>query len=368
VDTTGKGLGYYPAPLVIDAEPEEVVDAPQIAEIRLHVVTELEKAFLPLILRSHGTPAPVVVPTPTPTAVPHGPSKIGTHAIGDGGTTAFVQQVHDAGGTVALVKGLSFSYLCDVKQISPGTVTVGRWSNAEWEAVVPEGNPVTAAAGHMSVHMQQWAPYRDCVDYWEVLNEVDPDSTAGHAWLADFFKAAMTIADANDYKLALCSYSMGVPEYWEWEAIAETGVFAQAKATGHILSLHEYGWPLLSDMWGEPLPIYLGQDPQDPSLPRYADRGVLAGRYRHLYRDILIPRDEVIPLAITEANVAITDPEERAEVFLDEMVWYDDRLREDDYVLGMAIFTLGGMSGWDHFDYSSFLPDLATHIVSLKDE
>ena len=161
---------------------------------------------------------------------------------------------------------------------------------------------------------------------------------------------------------------MGVPEFWEWQAIAETGVFAQARDGGHILSLHEYGGPLMSDRWGEPLPQYPGQDPNDPSLPRYPDRGVLAGRYRHLYRDILIPRREVIPLAITEANVAIEDREARAPYFVDQMAWYDDRLREDDYVIGMAIFTLGGFGGWAHFDYAEFLPALADRIVALKDQ
>jgi len=117
------------------------------------------------------------------------------------------------------------------------------------------------------------------------------------------------------------------------------------------------------------MPSEPGQDPTDPSLPRYPDRGVLAGRYRHLYRDILMPRGEVIPLAITEANLGIDDPDERALYFLEEIAWYDDRLREDDYVLGMAIFTLtGGIPGWDRFDYWEFLPDLADRIISLKDE
>ena len=370
VDTAGMATGRHTATLVFDAEPAEVLDAPQVAEMRLHVVTEFERAYLPAVMRAYTPPPPPPTPVPTPfVGDPHGPSKIGTHAIGDGGTTALVQQVHDAGGTVALVKGLSFGYLCDVKQISPETVTVGRWMDSTWEAVAPGGDPAVVAAQYMAVHMQQWAAYKSCVDYWELLNEVDPPTIAGHEWLAEFYKAAMTIADANGYRLALFSYSMGVPEIYEWEAIAETGVFAQAKATGHILALHEYGGPLMSDRWGEAMPSYPGQDPTDPSLPRYTDRGVLAGRYRHLYRDILIPRDEVIPLAITEANLGIDDPDERAVYFLEEIAWYDDRLREDDYVLGMAIFTLtGGIPGWDRFDYWEFLPDLADRIISLKDE
>ena len=361
VDTTGLAVGWYTATLRVEATAEETVrDTPQLVTVGLHVVPEFQRFYLPLILRAY-TP-------PVSTLPPHGPSKLGLHTIGEGDSVAFVQQVHDAGAHVALVKGLTFGHLCDIKRISPETVTIGRWSDAGWEAVTPEGDPAEAAARYMARHMQEWAPYRDCVDYWEVLNEVDPPTTEGHVWLAQFFKAAMSIAEGNGYRLAIFSYSMGVPEFWEWQAIAETGVFAQARDGGHILSLHEYGGPLMSDRWGEPLPQVPGQDPNDPSLPRYPDRGVLAGRYRHLYRDILIPRGEVIPLAITEANVAIEDPEARAPYFLDQMAWYDDRLREDDYVIGMAIFTLGSLGGWAHFDYAEFLPELADRIVALKDQ
>ncbi len=363
VDTQGLPTGTYTTTLRVAALPPETQDTPQAVQVVLRVVPELWRGYLPAVLRNARSAIPVVP------ADPVGPSKVGAHTVAEGDVIAWVQQVHDAGGHVALVKGLTFGHLCDVKRISPETVTIGRWSDWKWETVSAVGDPAAQAGAHMAAHMDRWAPYRSCVDYWEVLNEVDPDSTEGHVWLAEFFKAAMQIADANGYSLALFSYSLGVPEMWEWRAIAETGVFAQAKASGHILSLHEYGWPLMSSLWGLPLPQYPGQDTSDQTVPRYPDRGVVAGRYRHLYRDILIPRGEVIPLAITEANLAIDDPVARGDYFLDEMTWYDDRLREDDYVIGMAIFTLGGsIAGWGHFDYGDFLPDLTQHIIALKDE
>jgi hypothetical protein len=375
VDTQGMSTGVYTSTILIGALPSTTRNAPQEVELIVRIVAEMQRVYLPTVLRSSAasvspTPEPTEEPAPEPTGVaePHGPSKIGFHAIASGGAFETARDLRDEGAHVALVKGLSFGYLCDIERVSPETVTIGRWSDSAWEAVTAEGDPAVQAAEHMDVHMERWEDYKHCVDYWEMLNEVDPPSVEGHVWLAEFFKAAMTIAEENGYRLALFSYSMGVPEIYEWEAIAETGVFAQAQTGGHILALHEYGGPLLSSRWGEALPSYPGQDPEDPSLPRYPDRGVLGGRYRHLYRDILIPRGEVIPLAITEANVAMDDPEERAEVFLEDIFFYDDRLREDDYVLGMAIFTLGGMSGWDHFDYYEFLPELSDRIISLKGE
>jgi len=156
-----------------------------------------------------------------------------------------------------------------------------------------------------------------------------------------------------------------VPEWQDWAAIVETGVFAQAKAGGHILSLHEYNWPKMNTSWGIGLPNQPAPDPE---------RGVFACRYRHLYRDFLIPRDEVIPLAITECGLdpglpsgeTVIDPDWKRR-WLKEMAWYDSKLVEDDYVIGAALFTLGGGDRWEHFDFESLLADLQAYILMLKD-
>jgi hypothetical protein len=338
--------------------PSYVIDSPQRASFTLRIVRERFDIFLPLILRNSkgGAEQP---------DGPHGPSKIGLHTIG-GGVTEFVREVKEGGGHVAVVKGVSdFGFLERVKEISPETVTIGRWADPQWEAIDAQGDPAERATDYMAEHMPHWEPHRAYVDYWEVLNEPDPPTPAQHAWLAQFFIAAMNIAEANGYKLALFSYSTGVPEWYEWEAIVETGLFARAKIGGHILSLHEYAEPTMSAGWGEPMPQYPGQ-PID-ERPRYPDRGIYTGRYRHLYEDFLIPRGEVIPLAITECNLAIDDPEIRDPIFVEEMIWYDDKLREDDYVIGMTIFTLGGGS-WSHFDFQDFLPELRNHILRLRSE
>jgi hypothetical protein len=280
-----------------------------------------------------------------------------------------VQAVHDAGAHVALVKAVdNFGYLRQVKQISPETVTVGR--SMVVDSVDPSGDPARKAASAMNEHMPRWAYESDVVDYWEILNENKPPTMAGHAWLAQFFIAAMDIAEANGYRLALFSYSTGVPQWHEWEAIVETGVFARAKEGGHALALHEYGWPVMHWLWGEPT----------EDLPPYEDRGVLAGRYRYLYRDFLIPRDEVIPLVIAECGLDPLVPgppmeQPWRERYVEQMAWYDTKLREDEYVVGAAMFTIGPTEQWDWFDYEKLLwpdnpysPDnFLDHIVSLKD-
>ena len=300
----------------------------------------------------------------------HGPSKLGLHTQRPNNAVGFVQSVHDAGAHVALVKALDdFGYLRQVKQISPETVTVARWNGMP--AVDANGDPAEKAADMLygsEGHMERWKYEKDVVDYWEVLNENDPPGIEGHVWLAQFFIAAMDIAEANGYKLALFSYSVGVPQWHEWEAIVETGVFARAKEGGHILALHEYGWPTTDSRWGEPT----------EDQPAYEDRGVLTGRYRYLYRDFLIPRDEVIPLAITESgfdpSAMSTGWDDWKPRYVENMIWYDTKLREDDYVIGATMFTIGPIGIWSDWDYEELLwPDnpygsnFLDYIVSLKD-
>ena len=307
-----------------------------------------------------------------PSGVAHGPSKLGLHTLSPNGALGFVESVRDAGAHVALVKALDdFGFLRFVKEASEETTTVGRVGVSRApQAVDVGGDPAEKAVSMMEEHMEHWGYEQDVVDYWEVLNENKPTTIAGHVWLAEFFIAAMDIAEANGHKLALFSYSTGVPQWHEWEAIVETGVFARAKAGGHALALHEYDWPVIDRLWGEPT----------EDLPPYEDRGVLAGRYRHLYRDFLIPRDEVVPLVITECgldpavDLTVEAPDWR-DWFVEDMIWYDTKLREDDYVVGAAMFSVGTYSNWIRYDYEELLwpgnpyssENFYDYIVSLKD-
>ncbi len=308
------------------------------------------------------TQPPPPTPTPRPWVYPVGPSKLGIHTIEPDGTFPFVRDLVGQGGHIAIVKGVgNFGVLREVKTLSPSTITVGRWPGVESVAV--NGDPRAAAEAVMNAHMPHWRGEADVVDYWEVLNEVNPGTTGGHLWLAQFYWRAMEIAEANGFRLALFSYSTGVPEWGDWAAIVETGFFARARQGGHVLALHEYNWPHVETGWGVSIP---GQPHPDP------ERGILMGRYRHLYRDFLIPRGEVIPLVITECGL---DPALSGSLpsndwwrynLIQEMAWYDVRLVEDDYVLGAALFTLGGGERWRIYDYTDKLPTLADYILRTE--
>lgn len=290
------------------------------------------------------------------------PSKLGIHCVMPAGTMPTVRAVVQAGATMAAVKAVDgIDVLRDVKAISPRTITVGRFirGTQDFYMEVPqlERGDLRAVAREMMDHiLLRWEPHRAYVDYWEVINETDPTGAEGHRRLAELMIHLMDLAEPEGYKLGLFSYSLGVPEWDEFKAIVETGVFARAKTGGHVLALHEYAKPM--DKWyGEPL----------PGLPRYPDRGPLAFRYRWWYEDFLKPRNEVIPLFITEANIdEDVRPISNAD-WIRQLAWYDEGLRRDPYVLGAQLFTLGGGSGWAHFDFERMLPELIQHIVALKD-
>ncbi|HEC36496.1 MAG TPA: hypothetical protein ENI39_08185 [Anaerolineae bacterium] len=286
------------------------------------------------------------------------PSKIGIHGIRPNRIGAFIERVVAAGAHVATAKSVDdLGWLAHVKQVSPDTVTVGRVNRV---VDIPlAGDLREEAREALQKVLPQWEANRASVDYWEVINEMDPPSLDGHRRLAEAMIHFMELAEAEGFRLALFSYSMGVPEWEEMEAIVETGVFARAKQGGHIFALHEYGNPI--DVWfGDPI----------PPRPPHPERGPLACRYRWWYDEFLIPRDEVIPLVISEAGTALGIKELglTPRQWVDQIAWYDERLREDPYVIGCHLFTLGPVGYWHVFDYEETLDLLAERIIALRDE
>ncbi len=289
-------------------------------------------------------------------------SKLGLHGIMDTGTLDTLRTVTTHGGKIATIKAVEgVDWLKQVKAISPTTITVGRYirgaNGVEVEGPSLGGDLQKMARQVMQSLFPKWEPHREYVDYWEVTNEADPPGIDGHRRFAELMNYCMELAEAEGYHLALFSYSAGVPEWEEWQAIVETGVFGKAKAGGHSLALHEYAYPM-NKWYGEPL----------PGRPRYSDRGVLAVRYRWLYEDFLKPRGEVIPLFITEANLARDLAQVTVQEWMEQMKWYDERLQEDDYVVGAHLFTLGSGGGWRSYDFTKMLPEFTKYLISLGDQ
>ncbi|MEK7786491.1 MAG: LysM peptidoglycan-binding domain-containing protein, partial [Chloroflexota bacterium] len=244
---------------------------------------------------SVGGLGPVIGPSPTwsvyafPTRAPaSGPTKLGLHVtLNSGGALDYVAAVKPS-----VMKGVDdIGYLKDVKALSPNTITVGRYVVKQEN--IGGGDPAQRAIDFVNEWLPKYqaAPW---VDYWEGWNEV---TYPNYEWYAVFEAARACEMQKYGLKAAIGGFSTGTPEPWQFEAFVpavEAGI-----RCGAILTTHEYGAPTMYLWWGQGLPESYGH----PAVPAYLDRGPLAGRYRFLYRDILLPRGLNIPLVISEAGI-----------------------------------------------------------------
>ncbi len=330
------------------------------------------------------TASPTQPPEPTPTAQPlpspppppaGGGSKVGVHGIWSNRIPEFAQALADAGAPFRVVKAVDdVGWLKEIKRISPQTVTVGRLTHGH-EGAALTNDPATDLDWYAGVLMEPilarvWddPALRQGVDYWEVTNEPLGSGVALDAYvrLARLMITCIDVAEANDLKLALFGFSAGTPEWEEWAAIVETGVFARAKAGGHIVALHEgvFGDDPIDTWWnvhfvdadGNPTTENTGVTAPGgwiPGGPVLEGAGALCLRYRFLYH-LLEARGEVVPLFVSEFYAGGGyDPANKADV-VERMRWYDAQIGVDDYVLGFGPFTLGPVPGWEGQDYEPF--------------
>jgi hypothetical protein len=340
------------------------------------------RLYLPLIMRGYSplAPAEETVKTPTPFPTPAWPpalsqpgrSKLGLHVIQNNSPyiMEFIRRTQPA-----VIKGLGgFGWSTEVKKVSPETVTVARLLEDDDEGIMT-GNPEAAAQAFVARHLDEYLLNPD-VDYWEGWNEPVPGENM--AWYARFEAERVRQMAGHGLRTAIGGFATGTPE---WDEFAEfLPAIEAALAHDGILTLHEYAAPTLDYRMGEGLPGH----------PAYPDRGLLMLRYRWWYEDFLKPRGLVIPLVISEGGIDgqvaqdLAPPglgwrdfteywaqqslgEGGAQTYIEQLAWYDYRLQQDDYVIGVAIFTAGSPAGhWPSFDITTILPALAEYVVSQK--
>lgn len=332
------------------------------------------------------TPRPTRTPTPTPTIeaspsryvsyIPQlppsselGPSKLGIHIIrnNDARIMAFIRDAQPA-----VIKALdNFGYLQEVKRVSPRTIIVGRVDDIHAQNY--QGEPEEAAQQYVADHLDQYLA-NPAVDYWEGWNEPDPNLD-NMAWYARFEQERVRLLARHGLRAAIGGFAAGVPELEEFRLF----VPAVETAIEHrgILSLHEYGAPDMTYLYGDPLPGY----------PAYPDRGSLTFRYRWFYGEILQPAGLVIPLVITEAGIdgiigGRPGPSgygwadfqgywveqgwgsNGVEAFINQLAWYDTGVRQDGYVIGFTVFTAGAHGHWENYDINPILHNLTDYVRS----
>ncbi|MCA9982388.1 MAG: hypothetical protein KDD89_16195, partial [Anaerolineales bacterium] len=256
---------------------------------------------------------------------------------------------------------------------SPRTITIGRVDDIFAQNYFDE--PEDAARDYVNKHLATYQ-LNPGVDYWEGWNEPDPN-LENMSWYGRFESERIRQLAMHNLNGAIGGFATGVPELDEFYLFLPA--IDTALQYGGILTLHEYGAPELTYLYGSPLP---GQ-------PAYPDRGALKFRYRWFYEDILIPANMTIPLAITEAGVdgiigGRPGPdgkgwrdfgsywvqqgwgETATQAFVNQLAWYDVGVRQDGYVIGFTVFTAGGIGQWGSYDVNPILPELTGYVVGQQ--
>lgn len=322
------------------------------------------RLFLPAIIKAFA-------PWPPPLAEP-GSSKLGLHVI-QTNSPDIVEFIRRAKPAVVKAVG-GTHWLSEVKEVSPETVTIGRLMGYDDEGNMT-GDPEKAAQDFVVHYLEEYL-LNPGVDYWEGWNE--PLPTSRMAWYARFEAERTRLMAEHGLRVAVGGFATGTPE---WDEFAEfLPAIEVALAHDGILALHEYAAPTLDYRVGEALPGH----------PAYPERGVLTLRYRWWYEDFLKPRGLAIPLVISEGGIDGQVQQDLAppglgwrdftdywaqqglgkggsQAYIQQLAWYDGQLQQDDYVIGMAIFTAGSPSGqWLSFDITDILRSLANYVVSQK--
>jgi hypothetical protein len=301
-------------------------------------------------------------------------SKLGVHvASGNrGGFGDFLKQCAEAGSPVPVIFAVDQNVWPDVQQFSPETIVIFRHQPRDADGSgldAPGGmyhtDPITTARAWMNLLMPKWR--LNPAHYYAPINEQDAGILEHYAWLDTFTQECLRVADANGFKLALYAFSSGNPRddvvgpdgqpivggstlEQKWEKLLPS--MRYAKANGHILLLHEYGFnsPAVVDDQGR---VIAPRGTLRASAPN------LALRYRRSYR-YLFQFNADPPLVISEASAgaggfAGMGP----DVWLADAKWYDSELMRDRVVLGCCLYQVGGAE-----NIRDIFPALGSYIAS----
>ena len=329
------------------------------------------------------------------------PSKLGPHFIGAPGFERWLA----AGTRVMKFDPTSLGVSIHVPADS-GILVVGKLDQEEpqlkltdWKALMNRGaSPGEAArdrfdaqrnisAGPKKPRIDRYAA-NSRIDVWEDDNEVVPDTPQEAQWYSAYCIEMMQRYDTIGKKRANFSFATGTPDIRPghpgdvWPHLLPA--IRHAHDHGHYLALHEYMGPeadlgvgrrqvdvhrrRIPDAW------HGRRDAQGNPDERYP-YGYCPLRYRYIYDLYLRPAGLAgTPLLITECGCdgvdTITPDDMEAGSWISlrngfwsraghdpephyagMLQWYDQRLREDAFVVGGMIFTVGAARGTKWVDW-----------------
>lgn len=258
-------------------------------------------------------------------------NRASVHATQPGSQTglgAFLRNTYAAGNPVPVVYSVNGSLKSVLTGNSPPTKMIYRRQTDTFNRLPPNffnDDPVVSATNWMSktqdpsdsnrTLVQNWA--LNPSDWYDPLNEPVIGTVAQAQYLNTWMLTALDIAHANNFKLALFSFSTGSPQMDLWQYLYPA--LRKGAAQGAILSLHEYS-------------VNNSMQNADPG-------NVL--RYRDVYN--ILPADCKMPIVISECgagngyNTGLS-----GQAWVNDLMWYNAQTCQDDYLLGFCAYQLGG--------------------------
>lgn len=306
---------------------------------------------------------PTATPTPRATPFPPGPpTRLGVFV------TRNVPEIFALAATrnLAVIKTLEHdvSFVSELKQLSPDTLIVGRPpfpDQLDLESLdpLPEARRFVDQLLPLASDPRRMAAYAG----WEAANEPVAVSPAQMQRLADFEAERTRLLAAEGIRSVVGNFGTGHPDLALWPQFYPA--LEAVKATGGYLGLHEYSAP---EMW-----FGTGKSQLEAGVDE-GDEGWLTLRYRKAYRNYLAPAGLAVPLIMTECGIdglvqGRPGPQGRgwrdfvdywakelrmgpdgAGNYVEQLAWYDEQLRQDDYVKGAAIYALVASGGWESYE------------------
>lgn len=311
------------------------------------------------------TPPPPPTPTPVATPFPPGPpSKLGLVVMRN------LPEIFDLLGTGSIpaicTLELDPNFLAQMKQTSPRTLVIARLPDVD-QIQLATLEPISAARAYVD----RLLPYADdpqrrpYIDGWQAYNEPVAGNADEMKRLGEFEAERTRLLAERGIRSVIGNFGTGGPELELWEHFLPA--VQAAKAANGWLGLHEYGAPT----------IYHGSTRENQG--RYPgvspnDTGWLTLRYRQVYNQILKPANLAIPLIFTELGVDglignRTGPldargwqhfqEYWAQngyglwgpgAYIEQLAWFDNAMRQDEYVVSGCIYALAASAGWESYD------------------
>jgi len=335
-------------------------------------VSPLEPTETPTPAEPTATSPPPPTPTPVATPFPPGPpTKLGLVVMRNEPTIFDLLRTQSI--PVVCTLELDPNFLAQIKQVSPKTQVVARLpDNIDQIKLSELADPVGAARAYVE---QRLLPYaedpqrRPYIDAWQGYNEPVAGNAEEMRRLADFEAERVRLLAERGIRSIIGNFGAGQPTsdlpFALWEHFFPA--LQAAKQYNGWLGLHEYSAPTIYN---------LSTRENQGRYPGVStgDTGWLTLRYRQVYNQILKPANLAIPLVFTELGVDGLvgnhpgPPEAKGwrdfqeywaqngyglwgpGAYVEQLVWFDNAMRQDEYVLSGCIYALAASANWESYD------------------